>query len=137
MAEIQYPFSLLYIDIDNFKRVNDQYGHKAGDDTLRAVAATMKNRARDSDILARVGGDEFILLLANTDTGAATALAEELLQTIEIGYQAESNRPLSVSIGLSSHGLEDKSIDCVVQRADKALYSAKSNGRNQLSVFPA
>lgn len=97
----------------------------------------MKNRARDSDILARVGGDEFILLLANTDTGAATALAEELLQTIEIGYQAESNRPLSVSIGLSSHGLEDKSIDCVVQRADKALYSAKSNGRNQLSVFPA
>jgi diguanylate cyclase (GGDEF)-like protein len=130
-------FVLLYIDIDHFKQTNDQYGHKAGDDALKAVSSMIKNRTRESDVLARVGGDEFLLLLANTNIDSASKLAGEILQGIAIGYQANTGRSLSLSIGMAEFHKQDVDIDSVIKRADKALYQAKANGRNQLAIEPS
>lgn len=128
------PFSLLLIDLDRFKIINDNYGHSAGDKVLRVFADIAQDIARDSDLLARWGGEEFILLLTNTDAMRATHIAERLRAATEetpITVNAQDIN-VTVSIGVASYPDDGKSIEELISRADGALYEAKRNGRNRI-----
>ncbi len=125
--------TLISIDIDHFKSINDQYGHPAGDQVLIAVAKLLQKNLRQTDILARIGGEEFSILLPETPAEAAMIFAERVrLDQSELiitgDWQGEIT--LSVSIGVSSFLSSDEAFDALFSRADKALYQAKNAGRN-------
>jgi FOG: GGDEF domain len=124
------PFSLLILDIDDFKKINDGLGHLVGDFVLCKVAKTIKRNIRKSDIAIRWGGDEFLLLLPHTaDPLPVGEKIRKLINAINIdGYG-----PLSVSVGATTYR-EGDTIDSMVQRADSALYSAKRKGKNRVEV---
>jgi diguanylate cyclase (GGDEF)-like protein len=131
------PLSLVVIDIDHFKQVNDTYGHLAGDECLVAVAACIKQCLRRSaDISCRYGGEEFCLILPETDSKGAIALAEELRESIETCQISYNNIviKLTISCGISTY-LQQKNVkpEHIFAVADKALYKAKNNGRNQVN----
>lgn len=128
--------SLLMLDLDHFKLINDTHGHLAGDDVLRQVAAHCKAAVRGSDLFARIGGEEFVALLLGTDEAGAILLAEKLRSIIEnlrIKTGAGTLRVTS-SIGVSAVMSKDLSINASLDRADKALYAAKNAGRNIVRV---
>jgi len=125
-------FALILIDIDHFKRFNDNYGHLVGDDCLRIVAATLRSSINNSGaILARYGGEEFAVLLDKGTQKEAESLAEELRLAIENLRFMTSGKivPISISLGVSCGQLGEKP-NAVIKRADEALYHAKSSGRN-------
>lgn len=125
------PYSVLLMDADHFKRVNDTYGHAVGDQVLQQIAATLHSVARTTDFAARYGGEEFLLLLPDTDAEGAMKLAER----IRLAISAASNTPaglITVSIGAASAHEDDDTHETIVQRADVALYRAKANGRNRV-----
>lgn len=125
------PLSLLVIDIDFFKRINDTAGHPFGDKVLRSVANTVKDALRQTDQIFRFGGEEFVVLLSGTPHNAALAIAERIrryVMAMEIKHHGKA-MPISVSIGAASSA-ENDTRDKLVKRADTALYAAKSNGRN-------
>ncbi len=124
------PFSLLILDIDDFKKINDELGHLAGDLALRKVAKAIKKGTRKSDVAIRWGGEEFLILLPHTaDPIPIGEKIRKLINAISIdGYG-----PLSVSVGATTYR-EDDTIDSMVQRADSALYSAKRKGKNQVEL---
>jgi diguanylate cyclase len=124
--------SLAVIDIDNFKRVNDRFGHKAGDKVLKSVAEICAANVRASDFLARYGGEEFVLVLPETPIEQALHVAEKLRGEIAAkGFYYENDRvPITVSIGIAQFA-ENESADEVFGRADAALYAAKAVGRNR------
>ncbi|HEX8550343.1 MAG TPA: diguanylate cyclase [Abditibacteriaceae bacterium] len=125
------PLSLLMIDIDHFKKINDDFGHPVGDETLKAVADLLASNARPSDFVARYGGEEFSIILPNTDAQGACFLAERLRDSVQ--EFSWPNRPLTISVGAAS--LEPaESARSLVIRADRALYDAKNAGRNRVSV---
>lgn len=128
--------SLLFLDIDFFKKINDNYGHNIGDEILKIVAKTITDSTRKSDIHARVGGEEFSILLVNTDINGAKIFAEKLRQSMEnICFKNENDDiGITTSIGISKLTAKDKSIYDIFKRADEALYVAKENGRNQVSI---
>jgi diguanylate cyclase (GGDEF)-like protein/PAS domain S-box-containing protein len=138
------PLSLLALDLDHFKRVNDSYGHPAGDDVLVAVANVLKGMVRKTDLVARFGGEEFMVLLPDTDAAGAYEVAEKIRATLAaevISAQCNDTRVLltvTVSIGVSTMlaGPNIPSFDDLVERADQALYAAKINGRNRVCVEP-
>ncbi len=123
--------SLLMLDIDHFKALNDRYGHLVGDDILKHLARVLESRLRGSDVLARWGGEEFIALLPETDLGGAVALAEAVRARV-----AEADFPgagrVTVSIGVATHRPREAAKD-LVHRADAALYAAKEGGRNRVA----
>ena len=123
--------SLLLIDVDRFKQVNDTLGHPAGDHVLRSIAAIVRSRARRVDALFRAGGEEFALLLAGADLHDATKVAEELRAAIERAPLAEED--LTVSIGISDLRASHTS-EGWMQEADAALYLAKRAGRNRVAT---
>ena len=126
-------FSILMLDIDFFKKVNDTYGHLAGDFILKEVANTLKNTIRDSDFCGRFGGEEFIILLPNTKLTGALKLAERIRNIIEnkeFNFNGEKI-PITVSIGITSASKHDN-VSSLIERADTALYDAKRNGRNRV-----
>ena len=130
-------YCVLMLDLDFFKKVNDTYGHHIGDEALKASGKAIASMARASDISGRLGGEEFALVLPETGIEDAETLAERLRISIAairipIGTGAGS---LTTSIGISERQEDDSSIDEVIVRADKALYSAKEKGRNQVAVF--
>ncbi|MHA3737396.1 GGDEF domain-containing protein [Pseudomonas sp. Eth.TT006] len=129
------PLSVLMLDIDHFKRVNDSHGHSAGDDVLKAVAASIKGQLRNVDMVFRYGGEEFLILLSNTSREAAAMVGERLrhaAQTTE--YFADGQLiDLTVSLGCSTL-LPGESADSLLRRADSALYVAKREGRNRLAM---
>ncbi|MGB5919490.1 GGDEF domain-containing protein, partial [Arcobacter sp.] len=124
--------SVLLFDIDKFKDINDTYGHKEGDEVIKAFAKTLKKDRRVSDLVARIGGEEFVILLPSTDHKDASIIAEEIRQEVEtLQVQIENfNISFTVSCGVSSLKKEDKNLDDLIARADKRLYMAKNNGRN-------
>jgi len=126
-------FSLIIFDIDNFKKVNDTYGHLEGDHVLREIAAVCKKVIRKSDILARWGGEEFCLLLPETEIHGAALLADKLRIAIERHHFGKSCHQYC-SFGVASYPPE-ASEDDLIEMADKALYHAKRNGKNQVAVF--
>lgn len=128
-ARSSQPFSLLLIDIDNFKSYNDDFGHQVGDDALGEVARILQYMVRNYDMAARYGGEEFAVVMPNTAKAGAMELAERLRRGIE---RAEwINRKITVSIGVAtlSYG---QSIPALIEEADRALYTAKQQGRNRV-----
>ncbi|MGE8098909.1 GGDEF domain-containing protein [Pseudomonas fluorescens] len=129
------PLSLLMLDIDHFKQINDNYGHSAGDDVLKAVATSIKNQLRNVDMVFRFGGEEFLILLSNTSREAAAMIGERLRHAAQAGeYSADGTLiGLTVSLGCSTL-LPGESADSLLRRADSALYVAKREGRNRLAM---
>ncbi len=131
----QHPLSLLLCDVDHFKQVNDTYGHKAGDRALMAIVKTIKHYLRESDFLARVGGEEFIILLPNTPLQDAKKAADKLRRSIESSEFAYQGQPVPITISAGLAGFrQGDTVDAVYQRADKGLYRAKHQGRNRIVV---
>lgn len=133
------PLGLIMIDLDYFKQINDTYGHAAGDDALKHVANMLKQGLRESDILGRYGGEEFVIFLPGTDLSRTLHTAERLRRRIaEKAFLAKGNQvKLSASSGVYSETPgEDTSIDSLLNAADAALYKAKGRGRNQVVVLP-
>jgi len=127
------PFSLLFLDIDHFKRVNDTYGHPAGDEILRRVAKVLADRVRKVDLAARYGGEEFAVLLEGTDKEGALIMAERIRSAVaamDLGDLAVSTA-VTVSIGIASVPVDCTDTDSLIAIADEALYRAKSEGRNR------
>lgn len=130
------PAVMLMLDIDHFKKVNDTHGHAAGDEAIISSANVLKNKLRPYDIVGRLGGEEFAMMLLDCTVTKATEVAERLRQQIEttaIIYE-EKSIFITISIGISSICNDDKNIDDVLVRADKALYEAKNSGRNCIKV---
>ncbi len=128
--------SLIFFDIDHFKAINDTYGHDCGDIALASSAKWIKESLRDSDIVFRYGGEEFVILLSDTDAHGAELLAERIRSSIEhhtIAYGMDTIK-ITASLGVSSLRNDD-TIESFVKRADDAMYTAKKSGRNQ--VFSA
>lgn len=127
--------SVLMIDVDYFKSINDTHGHGVGDETLKALAAICRAILRDCDLVARMGGEEFAVLLSEIDLCAAQGVAERLRQAVAemmVPTPDQSSLSLTVSVGAASLCPDDQSLDDVVRRADRALYAAKAAGRNQV-----
>lgn len=127
--------SLIFFDIDHFKFINDTYGHDCGDITLASSAKRIKESLRDSDMVFRYGGEEFVILLSDTDANAAEMLAERIRASIEhhtIAYGMETIK-ITASLGVSTLQGSD-TIESFVKHADEAMYIAKKNGRNQVAL---
>ncbi|NYF81050.1 GGDEF domain-containing protein [Granulicella arctica] len=133
------PLSLLIFDADDFKRINDKYGHSVGDLVLESIAQTCTTLLREHDVLARYGGEEFVLLLPSTAAEGACQVAEKLrvaLESMRIPVEGQADRiSITVSIGVSSRkGLQDTA-DTLFARTDKALYRAKLAGKNRWTLL--
>jgi len=130
------PLSVVMFDIDHFKIINDAFGHAAGDKVLQAVAAMMLQRARTTDIPGRLGGEEFAVLLPETDTDQALLFAERLradLEQLEVSHNDRMIR-FSCSFGVARRGDDVAVLDTLLMRADEALYRAKNDGRNRVAA---
>ncbi|WP_432742650.1 GGDEF domain-containing protein [Methylobacter sp. G7] len=130
------PLSLIVWDIDHFKNINDSYGHKAGDKVLQLIAKQLSEHSRTTDFISRFGGEEFTMLLPNTDSQSALILANQLRQTIEkTGFNASGTSvAITVSCGITAF-ITDDTDETAFERADQALYQAKQQGRNRCCVF--
>jgi diguanylate cyclase (GGDEF)-like protein len=129
------PFSVAIIDLDNFKTINDIWGHATGDDALRKLAACMKDEKRATDVLARYGGDEFVILMPETRADDAVTLLERIRTKVQQIHVAE-NVSMTISCGIArSLPDQDDSFGEVIRRADLALYEAKSAGRNCVTIW--
>lgn len=131
---------LLMIDIDHFKKINDSYGHLFGDKVICAIAETLKSKVRGQDIVARMGGEEFSVLLADTDSRGASIVAEHIRKTIEACKifprgAKESIGGITVSIGVAKYNNADSLLD-LLDHADKALFTSKKQGRNRTTEHP-
>jgi diguanylate cyclase (GGDEF)-like protein len=129
----QRPFSVLMLDIDHFKTINDTYGHAVGDEALKLMAKTVLQTLRKTDYFGRFGGEEFVAFLPETDLETAIAVAERIrLALAEIAIPIDlSLIHMTVSIGVATHQVRDDSLDNLLKRSDTALYKAKKQGRNQ------
>lgn len=137
------PLSLLIMDIDHFKNINDTYGHMVGDIVLKEVSALILNCLRESDIFSRYGGEEFIAILPNTTLEGSKTLAERVRQKVESACikTTEHNISVTISIGITRYIPTNKKsiqheINNTIKNADIALYKAKSDGRNTIKFFP-
>lgn len=131
---MRYPGScaLLLLDLDEFKAINDQNGHAAGDEVIRETAALLNQHSRESDIVGRIGGEEFLIFLPRTDASEALKLANRIREDLAQKAIVVENKQVrfTASFGVSALRAEDKNIECLIKRADKALYQAKDLGRN-------
>jgi diguanylate cyclase (GGDEF)-like protein/PAS domain S-box-containing protein len=133
MAErYSIPFSVLFIDLDNFKKINDIYGHEMGDRVLKATANVIKSCLRRTDIPSRWGGEEFLVLLENTGLQEAVDVAERIRKEIET-EPVEGFLKITISIGVAQYS-KGEDVDSLIDRADKALYRAKATGKNRVST---
>lgn len=128
-------FSLIMFDIDHFKKINDTYGHDVGDKVLQDLAALVKQCIRKSDLLARVGGEEFAIIVPQTDIESAAFFAEKIRKKVEEGILA-NNLKITVSLGVGQYQSKDDD-NAIYKRADNALYKAKNNGRNRVELESA
>lgn len=124
------PLSLLFIDIDHFKQVNDRHGHVVGDEVLRVMASVLKKGLRATDAACRYGGEEFAVILVETDKIEALSIAERIRIAAQNTRLEQLDRSATISIGVSFLSSEDLAVD-LIQRADDSMYVAKKNGRNQ------
>ena len=131
------PFAVLMIDVDHFKAINDNFGHQVGDDVLCALVQTCKNALRAIDMVARWGGEEFLVVLPETDSAAAISIAERLrgvVEASEISHATGENTRITISIVAAVAA--DDSIKELLRRSDLALYEAKASGRNRVVLWP-
>ena len=130
----QTPVSVMILDIDHFKLINDTYGHLAGDQVLKELVSIAKSILRKHDIIARFGGDEFIISMVGVEITQAQLLAEQLRERVkQCDFHVEDLKiKVTISIGVSNASLYDTDISSIISRADKALYQAKELGRDQV-----
>lgn len=134
------PFAVLFIDLDHFKRINDSHGHAAGDAVLRIVAAVLQQGIRRSDLLGRIGGEEFSVFLPETDLAGATQLAEKLRAAVQASQPdigAAGSITVTASLGVATSDGTQASFQAIQEQADAAMYQAKQAGRNRVSVLAA
>ncbi|WP_286828422.1 MULTISPECIES: GGDEF domain-containing response regulator [Kordiimonas] len=130
-----YPVVVAMIDVDHFKRINDQYGHEVGDEVLSVVAKCCDETVRYEDTLGRLGGEEFAVLLPVADAEGAYGVLERLRQTVsDLTFPNVPDLRVTVSIGIAELTGEDMSIDAGIKRADEAMYKAKKAGRNKVEI---
>jgi diguanylate cyclase (GGDEF)-like protein/PAS domain S-box-containing protein len=129
------PGAVLLVDVDNFKIVNDTYGHMAGDDLLKGIAGLLKHRMRHADTLARVGGDEFAVLLPQTNAEQATAVAADFIAALDKRTAVLANQSVHITASLGVVSIDDLSDVEVMERADIAMYGAKQAGRNRFVIY--
>ncbi|SFP94424.1 GGDEF domain-containing protein, partial [Hydrogenimonas thermophila] len=133
---LDYPLSLVIFDIDFFKKINDKYGHLAGDKVLKAFASLLMHRMRESDIVVRYGGEEFIAILPETDIKRAFVVIESIRKLVEdMKISIENNKEISITIsaGIAEYNRKE-TLDQLIKRADDALYLAKDRGRNRVEM---
>jgi diguanylate cyclase (GGDEF)-like protein len=129
------PFSVLILDIDHFKRINDHYGHTVGDQALRILADLCRTGSRNVDLVGRYGGEEFVLLLTETPLDSAGMVAERLRQSIKDSLFQTDAGPLRITVSIGvAEAADAETLKELIQRADVALYEAKNNGRNCVVV---
>ncbi len=140
-GENKKNFAVLMFDLDHFKRVNDTYGHAAGDVVLREFARRITRHMRSFDLAARIGGEEFLVILPDIDLASVRVVADRLCSVVAdepMVYSADGSCvPVTTSVGVTMAGDRDESVDGVLKRADTALYRAKRNGRNRVEIEPA
>jgi len=127
-ARYKHPFAMAYLDLDNFKPVNDTFGHSAGDDLLLHVARSLKASVRETDLVARLGGDEFAILLPETESDSAMAVATRIKDTLS-SEMRENGWPVTASIGVAIFESPPSSVDEMIERADRLMYQAKKQGK--------
>lgn len=125
------PSTVVFIDLDKFKEVNDELGHETGDQLLAKVAGVMRRHVRVSDIAGRLGGDEFALLLPNMDAAAAASYVDGLRQRL-LAAMDEHRWPVTFSIGVASYGATPRDFDAALAQADSLMYEVKNGGRNRI-----
>ena len=130
------PLALLSIDIDHFKQINDQHGHEGGDSALRLFGQLLQRGLRAGDTIARMGGEEFCVLLAHGGADAATGFEQRLRAALAQEAPAQLGYPLDFSAGLAILEAGDDSLAPMMRRSDQALYRAKEQGRGRLVVAP-
>jgi diguanylate cyclase (GGDEF)-like protein len=133
------PYSVVMLDVDHFKSVNDVYGHNAGDRTLQIMSASVKDMFRETDMFARFGGEEFIAVLPETDVYGAVTLSEKIRAALEntpIELDDGTTLYKTVSVGAGESDARDCDYSKVINRSDEALYRAKSGGRNMICTSP-
>ncbi|MFD0387612.1 GGDEF domain-containing protein [Tistrella bauzanensis] len=131
------PLAVVMLDLDHFKQINDRYGHGVGDEVLRSVAERCRSAIRGGDLVARMGGEEFVILLHHAAADAAAALAERLrvaLAGTPVALSDGRAIPITASLGVAVAGPDDTTIDELMTRADAALYRAKAAGRNRVAA---
>lgn len=134
---LQYPLTLLMVDVDHFKLLNDQYGHAAGDDGLQHLARILRQEVRQYDIVGRYGGEEFAILLPGTGAVAGQRIAERIRSRLSASMFCPNDTQIRMTVSI---GLVEKTDDCtglanLLTIADQAMYQAKENGRNQVQVW--
>jgi len=136
-ARYNTPYTILMIDVDGLKQVNDHYGHTTGSRLVKIVASSLKNYVRHSDVLARYGGDEFVVLMPKTTTEHAQIAAERIRAAIDnTSFEMQGNRiTATVSVGIASFPDCVEAVEEVLDKADIALYKSKQSGRNQVTYY--
>lgn len=132
----QIPFSIVFLDIDDFKHINDRYGHAAGDVALRGVAMMTQKHLRSGDLIGRWGGEEFVIALVGAGKSIAKAVAEKLrsfISEVKLPLDGETVQ-LTASLGVVQYGGEDSLLE-IINNADKAMYQAKQEGKNRVVVL--
>ncbi|AHM71815.2 sensor domain-containing diguanylate cyclase [Yersinia hibernica] len=132
ISQFEQHFSVIALDIDHFKVINDSYGHDVGDEVIKQLAVQIRESSRDTDILCRSGGEEFLMLLPGTSPDVAIQVANRLRQNVEMMVMP-GIRPITISLGVAYWSGEDKPEDAL-KRADEALYHAKQRGRNRVET---
>jgi diguanylate cyclase (GGDEF)-like protein len=129
-------FSVIMVDIDHFKRLNDEFGHLPGDVVLRQLSNILSQQLRKSDVLSRYGGEEFAIITPETNLESALAVCDKLRRVVEGWHFPGIPRPVTISAGISEYPVQGKTRDELVQAADEALYAAKQGGRNRVISAP-
>jgi len=125
-------FSLITFDIDHFKKVNDTFGHDVGDYVLKELSKICQESIRNTDVLARIGGEEFSIIAPETDISRGVVLAEKLRRVVD-EYEFDKVKHISISLGVAQY-INGDNLDDIYKRADVALYKAKNNGRNRVEI---
>jgi len=132
------PMSVVYIDVDNFKRVNDEYGHQLGNRVLREMGGILSVGARGTDLIGRMGGDEFLLILPNTDRDETQIVSERVRERVEAHvFEVGDGRKidyLRLSMGVATYPLDAQDKDTLIACADQAMYRAKQTGGNRVCI---
>jgi diguanylate cyclase (GGDEF)-like protein len=137
-ARYSHPYTVVMIDSDSLKAVNDQFGHPAGNRLLQMLVQCVQAQLRETDIVARYGGDEFVLLLPETTSVGAEKVAQRIRQRVEAGVLTTRDKPVSstVSVGLASYPEHGSDLESIMERADQAMYTSKTSGKNRVTVAP-
>jgi diguanylate cyclase (GGDEF)-like protein/PAS domain S-box-containing protein len=140
LADLQknaIPFCVLYVDIDHFKNINDSFGHETGDRTLKTVGQTLRDNLRADDTAARWGGDEFIVLLADTDPAGMQATANKLRSLVQHSGFEKDGATISVTVSIGGTSARpDDAPETILDRADQRMYASKTAGRNRVTTEP-